>query len=358
MKLVTFDDGRVGHARRRGGRRARRRVHPRVLRARRRRRGDRRARAAGRRARCARRSCRRSSSTRPATSPTTTRSSQAVDWSHPVHKGIVFFQNVDAIIGPDDAIVYPEGLTKELDYELELGHRDRQERQVLRARGGRGLHRRLPGLQRHHRPRHPAPRDAVRRLLLLQGHRHVLPDRPVDRHQGRAPRPAEPADGAAGQRRRPPAGQHLPDASSRSRTSSRTTPPRATARATSSPPARSPASPRSSPTRSTSTSSPATRSRPRSRASACCATTSSPWKRSARHRALHHRPLLLRRRLSRCGSARSTDALVLRLRPATARSTSRAASRARCPRTRSRCSSAGTTSSPGRRRRLVVRRTT
>ena len=46
---------------------------------------------------------------------------QAVNWSHPVHKGIVFFQNVDAIIGPDDAIVYPEGLTKELDYELELG---------------------------------------------------------------------------------------------------------------------------------------------------------------------------------------------------------------------------------------------
>ena len=45
---------------------------------------------------------------------------QAVDWSHPVHKGIVFFQNVDAIIGPDDAIVYPEHLTEELDYELEL----------------------------------------------------------------------------------------------------------------------------------------------------------------------------------------------------------------------------------------------
>ena len=46
---------------------------------------------------------------------------QAVNWSHPVHKGIVFFQNVDAIIGPDEAIVYPEGLTRELDYELELG---------------------------------------------------------------------------------------------------------------------------------------------------------------------------------------------------------------------------------------------
>ncbi|MBT2225737.1 fumarylacetoacetate hydrolase family protein [Nonomuraea sp. NEAU-A123] len=43
-----------------------------------------------------------------------------VDWSHPVNKGIVFFQNVDAIIGPEDAIVYPDNLTRELDYELEL----------------------------------------------------------------------------------------------------------------------------------------------------------------------------------------------------------------------------------------------
>jgi 2-keto-4-pentenoate hydratase/2-oxohepta-3-ene-1,7-dioic acid hydratase in catechol pathway len=43
-----------------------------------------------------------------------------VDWSHPVNKGIVFFQNVDAIIGPGDDIVYPENLTNELDYELEL----------------------------------------------------------------------------------------------------------------------------------------------------------------------------------------------------------------------------------------------
>jgi 2-keto-4-pentenoate hydratase/2-oxohepta-3-ene-1,7-dioic acid hydratase in catechol pathway len=32
----------------------------------------------------------------------------------------VFFQNVDAIIGPDEPIVYPEHLTEELDYELEL----------------------------------------------------------------------------------------------------------------------------------------------------------------------------------------------------------------------------------------------
>jgi 2-keto-4-pentenoate hydratase/2-oxohepta-3-ene-1,7-dioic acid hydratase in catechol pathway len=43
-----------------------------------------------------------------------------VGWSHPVAPWIVFFQNVDAIIGPDEAIVYPEHLTQELDYELEL----------------------------------------------------------------------------------------------------------------------------------------------------------------------------------------------------------------------------------------------
>jgi 2-keto-4-pentenoate hydratase/2-oxohepta-3-ene-1,7-dioic acid hydratase in catechol pathway len=43
-----------------------------------------------------------------------------VNWSHPVNKGIVFFQNVDAIIGPDDPIVYPGRLTNELDYELEM----------------------------------------------------------------------------------------------------------------------------------------------------------------------------------------------------------------------------------------------
>ncbi|MFJ9543367.1 fumarylacetoacetate hydrolase family protein [Streptomyces sp. NPDC101225] len=43
-----------------------------------------------------------------------------VDWSHPVNRGIVFFQNVDAIVGPEDDIVYPANLTRELDYELEL----------------------------------------------------------------------------------------------------------------------------------------------------------------------------------------------------------------------------------------------
>ena len=46
--------------------------------------------------------------------------SRNVDWSHPMHKGIVFFQNVDAIVGPDEPVIYPEHLTNELDYELEI----------------------------------------------------------------------------------------------------------------------------------------------------------------------------------------------------------------------------------------------
>ena len=46
--------------------------------------------------------------------------SKRVKWSHEIAPWIVFFQNVDAIIGPDEPIVYPEHLTEELDYELEL----------------------------------------------------------------------------------------------------------------------------------------------------------------------------------------------------------------------------------------------
>ena len=41
-------------------------------------------------------------------------------FSHPVLPWIVFFQNVDAIIGDGEAVVYPSHLTQELDYELEL----------------------------------------------------------------------------------------------------------------------------------------------------------------------------------------------------------------------------------------------
>jgi 2-keto-4-pentenoate hydratase/2-oxohepta-3-ene-1,7-dioic acid hydratase in catechol pathway len=46
--------------------------------------------------------------------------SKNVNWSHEIAPWIVFFQNVDAIVGPDEPIVYPEHLTEELDYELEL----------------------------------------------------------------------------------------------------------------------------------------------------------------------------------------------------------------------------------------------
>jgi len=41
-------------------------------------------------------------------------------FSHPVMPWIVFFQNVDAIIGHETPVIYPEHLTQELDYELEL----------------------------------------------------------------------------------------------------------------------------------------------------------------------------------------------------------------------------------------------
>jgi len=46
--------------------------------------------------------------------------SKTVEWSHEIAPWIVFFQNVDAIVGPDEPVVYPEHLTEELDYELEL----------------------------------------------------------------------------------------------------------------------------------------------------------------------------------------------------------------------------------------------
>ena len=46
--------------------------------------------------------------------------SKNVDWSHEIAPWINFFQNVDAIVGPDEPVIYPEHLTEELDYELEL----------------------------------------------------------------------------------------------------------------------------------------------------------------------------------------------------------------------------------------------
>ena len=45
---------------------------------------------------------------------------QKAGFSHPVLPWIVFFQNVDAIIGPGEPVIFPPHLTQELDYELEL----------------------------------------------------------------------------------------------------------------------------------------------------------------------------------------------------------------------------------------------
>src|SRR4029078_10932627 len=46
--------------------------------------------------------------------------SKQVGWSHEIAPWIVFFQNITAITAPHEPVVYPEHLTEELDYELEL----------------------------------------------------------------------------------------------------------------------------------------------------------------------------------------------------------------------------------------------
>ena len=63
--------------------------------------------------------------------------SKQVGWSHEIAPWIVFFQNVDAIVGPDEPVVYPEHLTEELDYELELAV-------VLKRQGSGSRRRRRP----------------------------------------------------------------------------------------------------------------------------------------------------------------------------------------------------------------------
>jgi 2-keto-4-pentenoate hydratase/2-oxohepta-3-ene-1,7-dioic acid hydratase in catechol pathway len=180
---------------------------------------------------------------------------QAVDWSHPVHKGIVFFQNVDAIIGPDDAIVYPEGLTKELDYELELA--------IIIGKAGKffGPEEAEDYIAGYTVFNDITARDIQRREMqsgVFSFSKAIDTFCPIGPWIVTKDEVATPGagDGAAGQRRGPPARQHQPRCSSRSRTWSRTTRRRATRPGTSSPPARSRAWRRSSPTRSSSTSSP------------------------------------------------------------------------------------------------------
>ena len=127
--------------------------------------------------------------------------SKQVGWSHEIAPWIVFFQNVDAIVGPRRAGRLSRAPDRGARLRARARGRDREGGEVVPARGGARVHRRLRHLQRHHRPRHPAARDALRRLLVLQGDRHLLPARPLDRHPRRDPRPARPGDGAARERR-------------------------------------------------------------------------------------------------------------------------------------------------------------
>ncbi len=63
--------------------------------------------------------------------------SKQVDWDHEIAPWIVFFQNVDALVGQDDPVIYPEHMTEELDYELELAV-------IVRRRPASGSRRRRP----------------------------------------------------------------------------------------------------------------------------------------------------------------------------------------------------------------------
>src|SRR6201990_743686 len=46
--------------------------------------------------------------------------SKNVNWSHQIAPWINFCDTVAAIVGPETPVIYPEHLTEELDYELEL----------------------------------------------------------------------------------------------------------------------------------------------------------------------------------------------------------------------------------------------
>ena len=122
--------------------------------------------------------------------------SKNVDWSHEIAPWIVFFQNVDAIVGPDEPIVYPEHLTEELDYELELAVVLKKAGKWFSPEeatdyiGGYVIFNDITARDIQRR------RDALGRLLLLQGDRHVLPARAVDRDPGRDRGPARSRDGA------------------------------------------------------------------------------------------------------------------------------------------------------------------
>jgi len=111
---------------------------------------------------------------------------QGRNWSHEIAPWIVFSQNVDAIIGPDEPDHLPgEHLTDELDHELELAVIIGRAGKTLRRRRGRPSY--IAGYTvfndihaRDIRGARCAPGSS-----LLQGDRYVLPAGPVDRHARR-----------------------------------------------------------------------------------------------------------------------------------------------------------------------------
>ena len=140
--------------------------------------------------------------------------SKNVDWSHAIAPWINFFQNVDAIVGPDEPVIYPEHLTEELDYELELAVVLRKSgkwfspEEAMDYVGGYVIFNDITArdIQRGEM------RSGV--FSLLQGDRHLLPARPVDRDAGRDRRPTRPGDAAPRQRRGAPGvalGPHVRD---------------------------------------------------------------------------------------------------------------------------------------------------
>ena len=127
--------------------------------------------------------------------------SKNVDWSHAIAPWINFFQNVDAIVGPDEPVIYPEHLTEELDYELELA--------VVLKKAGKWF---SPEEAADYIGGYVIFNDITARDIQRGEMRSGVfsfckaidtfcPLRAVDRHPRRDPRPAQPRDGASCQRR-------------------------------------------------------------------------------------------------------------------------------------------------------------
>ena len=128
--------------------------------------------------------------------------SKQVGWSHEIAPWIVFFQNVDAIVGPEEPSSIPSTSPRSSTTSSSWpSWCDR------RASGSRRRRRSTTSAATSSSTTSPRATSSgarcARRLQLLQGDRHLLSARAVDRHAGRDPQPARPRDGAPRQRRGP-----------------------------------------------------------------------------------------------------------------------------------------------------------